>query len=445
MKAHQFRRLILHVRFELDRFGSALERLESHNFPSEVASLLIDDQKKESARSSERLKIIEVDFIDDADGSAARLVSEYRKLMSRRRFLEVLDKARSDEVPWSLVPSIERMAEQLLPGFSVLITTTPDMNYMVDWSHNPVTIYLPKLHRANGFLHVLIGHELFHPIVVDFFKTELKKVQPKLRDDCQAYLAALGYQPDLFFQQRLDAYLNHALTQWQKGLTELMCDMGAAAIFGPAALWSISGFAATQNLNSPPTQENQFYPPWRLRLKTIYDYIVRMDDGIAKINHLTIAMQSAGLSEHSGYLGNCFSIESESFTVGDLAADPMRELTVKVYEHIEESMDAARQFVATAASKFSKRWSTTLDEVPSLLGRLALNVPPSELIVSGKHESRAASLTGITTACWIERLVLEESNRLDLIEFRRLCRLMLKAIEDAELKRAFKEWEDGTT
>ena len=85
MKAHQFRRLILHVRFELDRFGSALERLESHNFPSEVASLLIDDQKKESAKSSERLKIIEVDFIDDADGSAARLVSEYRKLMSRRR------------------------------------------------------------------------------------------------------------------------------------------------------------------------------------------------------------------------------------------------------------------------------------------------------------------------------------------------------------------------
>lgn len=52
MKSHQFRRLLLHARFELDRFGSALERLESHSFPSEVASLLIADQSKESDKAS---------------------------------------------------------------------------------------------------------------------------------------------------------------------------------------------------------------------------------------------------------------------------------------------------------------------------------------------------------------------------------------------------------
>jgi hypothetical protein len=444
MKSHQFHRLLLHARFELDRFGSALERLESHNFPSEVASLLIALQRNESVKASTSLDVIQVDFIDDPDGSAARLVSEYRKLMSRRRFLEVLEKARSDEVPWSLVPSIEQLAQQLLPGYSVLITTTPDMNYMVGWGPNLVTIYLPKLHRANGFLHVLIGHEFFHPIVVDFFKTELTTVKPKLRDDCKVYLAKLGYPTDLFFPQRLDACLSHALAQWEKGLTELMCDMGAAAVFGPSALWTISGFAATQSLNSPPTPENQYYPPWRLRLKTIHDYIVQMDDGITNINHLSGALQAAGLVKHSELLSRCFAIESESFTVNDLAGDPMRELTVKVYEHIEESMDAAREFVAKAASKFPKSWSKTLDEIPSLIGRLALSVPPSELIVSGKQESKTASLTAIITACWIERLVLEESNRLDLIEFRRLCRLMLKAIEDAELKRAFSEWDSTT-
>lgn len=443
MKPHQFRRLQLHVRFELDRFDAALDRLGSYEFPSEVASVLIDDQKIESEKALASLSVIEVDYQDDPDGSAARLLSEYRKLMSRRRFLEVLEKARSDEVPWSLVPSIEQVAQQLLPGHSVLVTTTPDMNYMVGWGGALVTIYLPKLHRANGFLHVLIGHELFHPIVAEFFKTELIKVKPKLREDCQAYLSTLGYQADLFFQQRLDALLNHALNQWEKGLTELMCDMGAAAIFGPSALWSISGFAATQNLNSPPTVENQFYPPWRLRLKSIYDFIVNMDDGMTKIDRLLHTLRSAGLAQHAELVSRCFAIESELFTTADLAADPMRGLTVKVYGHVEASMDAARQFVVNAATNFSARWSNTLDEVPKLLGRLALNVPPSELLESGKQESKAASLTAITTACWIERLVLEENFTLDLIQFRRLCRLMLKAIEDSELKRAFSEWSEG--
>lgn len=216
--------------------------------------------------------------------------------------------------------------------------------------------------------------------------------------------------------------------------------MGAAAIFGPSALWTVSGFAPIQNLNSPPTMENQFYPPWRLRLKTICDYIVQVDKGDEKIEQLSKDLRAAGLSKHSDYLVRCFAIESESFAVSDLAPDPMRELTVKVYEHIEGSMDAARQFISTKASIFPKRWTNTLDEVPKLLGRLALNVPPSELLDREKHESQAASLTGITTTCWIERLMLEETQQLDLAQFRRLCRLMLKAIEDAELKRAFSEW-----
>ena len=289
MKSHQFQRVMLHVRFELDRFNSTLSKLEAYEYPSDVALKLIAVQQSESANAATSLGQIADDFVDDPDGAAARLVSEFRKLMRRRRFLEVLEKARSDEVPWSLVPSVERLSTQLLPGMSVLITSSPAMDYMVSWSPGLATVYLPNLHRSNGFLHVLIGHELFHPVVAEFLNRERAKAKPKLHSICQSHLKKLGFQPDLFFQQRLDDLLNYALQQWEKGIMELMCDMGAASVFGPAVLWTLSGFAATQDMNSPPSSQFQFYPPWRMRIRVVNDLLRTKENAEALVSQLANA------------------------------------------------------------------------------------------------------------------------------------------------------------
>jgi hypothetical protein len=440
MKQHQFQRVLLHVRFELDRFNSSLAKLESFEFPSSIALKLIGEQQDKSGKAILALDQIEADFIDDPLGASARLVSEFRKVVARRRFLEVLEKARSDEVPWSLIPSIESLAQKLLPAFDILITTTPDMNYMVGWNSDLAIIYLPKLHRANGFLHVLVGHELFHPIVTEFFVSERPKCVPKLRELCQSYLSRKGTPTDLFFQQRLDALLEHATSQWEKALTELMCDMGAVAIFGPAALWSLSGFAATQEMNSAPSHLNQYYPPWQMRLRVANDFLARFGNVSARMSELAVQLRQADLLEHSKLLESSIAQETVAFTTADLALDPMRELSVPVYDLVESCLFDAFGFIESKSCQFAKRWTETLSEIPSLLTRLSLNVPPSEIIESQKHESRAASMTAIVMACWIERLRLESSSSLVLNSFRRLCRLMLKAIEDAELKRNYLDW-----
>jgi len=441
MKSHQFSRVLLHTRFELDRFERTLSRLEAHDFPSDVAKILIAGQKRESETADQSLAAIEADYEDDPEGASARLVSEYRKLMQRRRYLEVLEKARSDELPWSLVPSIERLAESILPGRRVLVTTTPDMNYMVSWSRTPdqpVTVYLPKLHRANAFLHVLIGHELFHPAVDTFLPEERIVITPKLRDDCKQLLVKVDGEPDLFSQNRLDAVLKYALEQWERGLTELMCDMGAASLFGPAALWTISGFAASQDLDVPPTPENQFYPPWRMRVKAVLDYIVQVDDGENLLVNVCKSLKNADLNDHVQAIINSLEAEKGICTAEELAKHSFADtLTIKVYEHVGESLERGRDFVKDVASKIADRWSNTFGQVSELLKRLALLVPPSELIDAGKQASNAASLSAIVLACWIERLLMEQNNSLGLSEYRRLCRLMLKAIEDAELKREF--------
>lgn len=440
MTPHQFKRVLLHVRYELNRYQTALQKLESCEFPSTIALTLVSQQQATCLAANADLDQIEADREDDPDGAADRLVSEFRKMVSRRRYLEVLEKARSDEVPWSLVPSIETLARQILPGYQVLITTTPDMNYMIGWGGNSVTIYLPRLHRANGFLHVLIGHELFHPIVTEFFVAEKPKYRPKLRDLCQQHLAKMGVPADLFFQQRLDALLDHATQQWEKAITELMCDMGATALFGPAAIWTLSGFAATQEMNSPPTPQSQYYPPWRMRIRVVLDFLERKLGAGDLLDQLSIQLEQVGLAEHSTALKSSVSEEQMTFGSNDLASEPLRELSVQVYDLVEECISDAGDFVVAKASQFPKRWSETLPEIPLLLGRLMMNVPPSELIEGQKQESKAASMTGIVMACWIERLRLEKSNQLELDTFHRLCRLMLKAIEDAELKRNFSDW-----
>lgn len=107
---------------------------------------------------------------------------------------------------------------------------------------------------------------------------------------------------------------------------------------------------------------------------------------------------------------------------------------------MEESLERARQFVQKLAAGVPDRWTDTIEQTPGLLRRLALLVPPSELIQAEKRTSIAASLSAIVLACWIERLVMEQNNMLGIRAYRRLCRLMLKAIEDAELKRQFAEW-----
>ena len=142
----QFARGLLHAKYDLDRFQLSLKRLEAHDFPSASAKDRIKHLAKQLADTDAKLGSIEQDYAADPVGASDRLVSEYRKLIRNRSQLEVLERARSDEVPWSLVPSIEKLARQIMPSRELLLTTTPDMNYMVSWSptaaHNFVTCLL---------------------------------------------------------------------------------------------------------------------------------------------------------------------------------------------------------------------------------------------------------------------------------------------------------------
>jgi hypothetical protein len=193
-------------------------------------------------------------------------------------------------------------------------------------------------------------------------------------------------------------------------------------------------------MNAAPVQSNQYYPPWKMRLRVAYDFLERVGKMPERLKNLEVQLKQAKLADHANLLITSIAQEQISFATNELAFEPMRELSIQVYDLVEACLVDAASFVESKSLNFDHRWTETLNEVPSLLGRLSLHVPPSELLESPKQESKAASITGIVMACWIERLRLEHSGKFELESFRRLCRLMLKAIEDSELKRSYLDW-----
>lgn len=441
MKEYQFARALLHAQYDLDRFQLSLKRLSSQDFPSPSIAKRIEFLEGLLSDTENKLEAIKRDFSEDSQGASERLVSEIRKLIQNRRQLEVVDRARSDEVPWSLVPSVEKLAKQLIPGKEILLTSLPDMNYMVSWhpSHHFVTVYLPGLHRANAFLHILVGHELFHPIVEPFVHQEQANIESNLRDECKK-LFGKSNQP-LLDQHRLDQIIETTLECWRQGLRELMCDMGAAALFGPAALWTLSSFAAINLMDIEPSPATEFYPPWRLRIKTVVDYLVEHEKLEDNLMSLANELRKASHEDHATALLTGY--ENEAKVASEQTFNPKNPLVKIAYNQIDRSLANAKNEVKRLSEKYSGKWTTSLDEIPHLIGRLKLKVPPSEIVEPGKRSSKSASFTAILIACWIERL-FRESAALALDDYREVCRLTLKAIEDSNLKSEFLEWKAGS-
>jgi hypothetical protein len=211
MTPDQFYRLEMLVIFAIDRFGKALDRLEASHFPSSVPKSFLQQLRSDIASQEAEVEQILIDVADDPEGASDRLCSEHRKLLARLIYLQAAENAKTDDVPWSLIPSIERMARTLLPDRDILTTTLSDFNYQIAIPNSAphginkyLILFLPKLHRANAFLHVLIGHELFHPLLEPFLVQESKSVLPTLRNGCLQLLLNAGESDNLFTRRRVD-------------------------------------------------------------------------------------------------------------------------------------------------------------------------------------------------------------------------------------------------
>lgn len=445
MNASHFHRLFTLVLFEIGRFEKALARLQSTQYPSRSPKGFI--QLLINCLKTHRLALNEIreDYSHDPLGGGARLKSEHRKLVEKFTYLEILDNSKTDEVPWSLIPGIERVAGALIPGRRILTSSTSDLNYQISWNTRlPVEmdtyfiLLLPKVHRANAFLHLLVGHELFHPLVDTFVDGERAGVQKLLKEKCSKLLKSAD--DDLFKKTRLDQLVLAAEEVWEFGLKELMCDMGCAAIFGPAGVLSASLFASTtHSLDESPTRAGN-YPPWRMRLRTMIRYAVDSDKSARQLTHVCQVLEDHGFKDERDRFLAAITNEREIVALETDRPVIQSEPIVKiVYEEIEACLDRAWEFVQSTADKSEDCWGQSVSQLPHLLKSLRNAVPPGEVRVAGQRIGVPASISAIANASWIHFLSLEfEDDGTRLVEeFKKTCRLMLKAFEDSELIRHF--------
>ena len=152
-------------------------------------------------------------------------------------------------------------------------------------------------------------------------------------------------------------------------------------------------------------------------------------------------LRDAKLLSHAMALEKALTDEASHCVSASLTfADPFVKIA---YDQISKSLSAAREEIRLKTEKIDDRWTHVIDQIPHLLGRFSLNVPPSEIIEPGTLESKSASLTAIFMAAWLERLHMESTGNLKLAGYQLLNRLTLKAIEDAEIKKAFQQWRSA--
>ena len=268
----------------------------------------------------------------------------------------------------------------------------------------------------------------------------LPTVAPAITDACRKLLgdhAASTPDVDLFAQRRLDLVVCETLEIWRRGVAEILCDLGCATVFGPAAIMAFLSMAQCDDLDACP-QPPEYYPPWRFRFRVVRDRIageVRKFVGEQRTAHPSLERYFEAFSRSLDAFDGIAENEDDKKRIN---AHPLCQIA---YEQIEDTLDAGWKYVDDLVPSNVKRWGETQKQVAALLGRLEAGIPPSEVAEPGCALSpQAADLSSILVAGWVYESFwqLQEPSK-QRYDYTTLMRLILKGCEDAVLRRAYKE------
>lgn len=446
-----FTRLCLRLSFERHCIDEQLRYLIAGEFPSDAARNLIDVLSRECRAQESRVAALQADFETDPAAAFDLLKTERWKVLMIQSLLDTLERAQTRRVPWSLIPTIDRLFADLHPNREVVAYCSCGDGYSIRWYPKRPAYLQPFLflelsgtNRLNPFHHILVAHEVFHPLIDEFLDSCQVRALKSIHGKVSKLEEALAPSKDLFAPaERLDRMIETTRYIWRRGMEELACDLGCVRILGPAALFATMSYSAASDLDELPTLDNDYYPPWRKRLR---EMLRRLDEGQCKkgLQELREALDSKGpLSSYGKRLDE--ELELVATTVLD-DTDNQRikryPLCRIAYEEIDNFLGEAWSHVCTLAKPSSVEWLATVGEVPQHLRSLLLMVPPGEVIASPASKRQPASIAAILQAAWLFELERQHKEKGELLSgFQRSCRLLFKGMEDSELRRTIDSQE----
>lgn len=408
--------------------------------------------------------------------------------------IRYVESARTDRLPWQVIPSFEKLVGALRPGAKVMLRPMWQYNYativsdlrevylneLVEYefyipdidveSHivSPLgtafhIISFPSLERDNILLHSVIGHELGHLIasqLVEQAKSAfLEHVQKDIEIATDAELTRDGITEQsepLWYQQYRTERLTHnstiCLKFWERAMEEILADIVGAVLFGPAALFSTFEVAVQSGFDLSPSPRNEYYPPWRTRIREVLTVVDAMGGSIlSPTPDLFLMNVPFTLTERAKALGldrdvrarlvkeRIQTIRDVATNKDDSAAVSYHPLAKLAYRALRSFIDEATTNIKTILGKrcFSeKQVSTTL---PALIERLDAGVTPNAEHDMPSRRLSKIGLVDVLNSAWFHKASVaisptSETDR-DLLERVRAQRnrLTLKAIEYAFL------------
>ncbi len=442
-----FQALLSLLKFEIDAFEARLGSLAAEDYPSKTAPTVIKFLLRELSDQRDRVALITQDFAHDRQGAFDRLRSEHRKLNLRFPFVSHLSNARTRRVPWSLVPSIERLAQTLVPSRDLMTSCFDEFNYSIRRGEATIDadpfdiLFVPSVHRLDAFLHIEIGHELFHLLVNDFLEREQPLALKRLRAACDKYLSSGAAPSD---KGRLDQMTELVRNVWRRAVEEIVCDLGCVSLFGPAALMASVSLFVSLNLDATPSHP-RYYPPSRLRWRKVLEIGFGTGGNKAEYEQLiTVLSDDPELNDYlQGFKDFWQLVEREAKPSADIRGIRANRITAIAYAGIDASLKRGWEFVQSIVKNKDLFWALSIEEIPAHLRSLSANVPCGELRVAGAPCGEPSSLPAIINAAWINELHSKKERQTgspaeSAEDYLKACRLFLKSVEDAELKRIFK-------
>jgi hypothetical protein len=328
----------------------------------------------------------------------------------------------------NILPGLKSFTQHFLPSH-----VSNDLFSDFEGALNLVSF--PRIERDNVLLHATLGHELGHPIADKFLQSEsgTQKFNDGFHRAVQRLTAAVeGNAVNEAALDTLREDITYLMEFRTRGLQELISDCVGALLFGFSAVFASYDVLTINALDALPDYR-QMYPPRRSRLRLQYR-ILEKTGHVSQIRSLS-GVDRTLRSKIDKFVDHLEQLIGQDHDVNKLRTD---RIIGAAYDWINETIDDAIDFAMTEVGAVAYDVARVSDEVPELIQRLDMGLPPNEI---GKYPNTTlVDWRSAILSAWLCRLnesapmnspddPKKHSDRLDVLN-----RLTLKAIEYTTLQ-----------
>jgi dCTP deaminase len=405
--------------------------------------------------------------------------------------IRYVESARTDRLPWQIIPSFEKLVGHLKAGAQVMLRPMWHYNYATIVS-NLRDVYLsalqeyefylpaidvestvlaplssafhivsfPALERDNILLHSLIGHEIGHLIAqslveddavnfLDAARPEIEKATDealKKKGPTEAEIGPLLYPR--FRAKRITENSERCLIFWSRALEEILSDIVGAVLFGPAALFSTLEIAIQIGFDLPPSDRNNYYPPWRTRIREVFAVVEDIAGELLTVDAALFSMDSpVALKPVSKDLGlsakkRADLVNERVQTIKEIIASNADKIQIENNPFAKIAYSSLRDYIAlhtdsiklaVGKKAFSRKGLT--ESLSALIERLDAGITPNAEHDMPSRKRAHVGLVEVLNSAWYHKASLSVSGAnpvaVELLETVRAQRnrLTLKSIE----------------